>query len=434
MRKRETEALVVGAGPVGMLAALALAERGVGVEIVDEEWRSAARSYALGLHGQTLELLDELDRSSDHSDGEGLVARLIERGHKLERVAFYDREEARAAVDLGSLRGDYPFLLVLPQKDLEDLLEERLERHGVRVEWNHRLAELEVGEGGPSRAVVERLGKESTGYSVATTVWVVEKRREVTARWVIGADGHRSRVRRALGVEFPALGEPELFAVFEVGARAGAADELRVVLEDSRANVLWPLGPGRRRWSFQLDAAELDESRPDKSRLAVQVGRESYPFLSRESLERWLAERAPWFDAPVGEIAWSVAVQFERRLAESLGRDGVWLAGDAAHLGPPIGVHSMNRGLAEAIALAERMAGGGGGEGRSEVGGPAFEDYERSVRSGWRGLLELAEGKGVEATAEADPWVAERAGRILSCLPASGEDLEQLAGQLGLKI
>jgi len=83
------------------------------------------------------------------------------------------------------------------------------------------------------------------------------------------------------------------------------------------------------------------------------------------------------------------------------------------------------------MALAERMAAGGNG---GAAGGPAFEDYERSVRSGWQGLLELAEGKAVEATAEADPWVAERAGRILSCLPASGDDLTQLAGQLGLKV
>ena len=428
-KARDIEALVVGAGPVGMLAALALAERGVAVEIVDEEWRATARSYALALHAATLERLDRME------SGDGLVDQLLARGHRVDRIAFYDGQSARATVDLGALGGNHPFVLVLPQKDLEDLLEERLERHGVHVRWNHRLAELQVGESGErSRAVVEHLGKESTGYSVATTVWVVEKSLKLAPRFVVGADGHRSRVRHALGVDFPSLGEPELYAVFEVGSSAGPAEEVRVVLgEDGSpaggsADVLWPLGPDRRRWSFQVppEALERDDARrPDKSRLAVQVGRQSYPHLSRESLEALLAERAPWFEGPLGDLAWSVAVQFERRLATELGRDGVWLAGDAAHLGPPIGVHSMNAGLAEALELAQAIA----------AGAPdTLEPYGHAVRAAWRQLLDLSDGKGVEATSDADPWVARHAGRILASLPAAGDDRKKLAEQLGLRV
>jgi NADPH-dependent dioxygenase len=429
VKRIEAEALVVGAGPVGMLAALSLAERGVRVEIVDEEWRSTARSYALALHPRTLELLDDLSRSGGSGDGD-LVGALVARGHRIERVAFYDREEPRATVDISALGRKFPFVLVIPQKDLEDLLEERLERHGVEVKWNHRLADLAVGNGGPPKATVERLAKESTGYSVATTVWVVEKTLEIVADHVIGADGHRSRVRRALRVDFPSYAEAELYAVFELDAEAtpdaAVADELRVVMGDGAADVLWPLGDGRCRWSFQVEASTVDVERPDKSRLAVQVGRHSYPFLSREDLETLIAARAPWFGEPEGDLAWSVAVQFERRLVSSLGRNGVWLAGDAAHLGPPIGVHSMNAGLAEALDLTSRIADGGGEE-RLSV-------YDRDVRAGWGKLLELSEGKGIEATADADPWVRDHAARILTCLPATGDDLARLAEQLGLKI
>lgn len=425
-KPRTIEALVVGAGPVGMLVALALAERGFGVEIVDEEWRATSRSYALALHAATLERLDTIE------SGDGLVDRLLDRGHRVDRIAFYDGTEGstpRATVELGELGGSHPFVLVLPQKDLEDLLEERLERHGVHVRWNHRLAELEVGaRGDRSRAVVEHLGKESTGYSVATTVWVVEKTLDLAPRFVVGADGHRSRVRQALGVDFPELGSPELYAVFELGSTAGPAEEVRVVLHDGASDVLWPLGPDRRRWSFQVrpEALERDDrKRPDKSRLAVQVGRHSYPYLSRESMEALITERAPWFEGPLGELAWSVAVQFERRLAAELGRDGVWLAGDAAHLGPPIGVHSMNAGLAEALQLADGLTAGAG---------DALQSYGHSVRAAWRQLIDLSEGKGVEATPDADPWVAQHAGPILASLPAAGDDRKKLAEQLGLRV
>jgi 2-polyprenyl-6-methoxyphenol hydroxylase-like FAD-dependent oxidoreductase len=434
VKRIESEALVVGAGPVGMLAALALAQRGIGVEIVDEEWRSTARSYALALHSRSLELLDALDRSGGGPGGGDLVGALVARGHRIERVAFYDRDEPRATVDVSALGGKFPFVLVIPQKDLEDLLEERLEGHGVRVQWNHRLADLAVGNGGPPKATVERLAKESTGYSVATTVWVVEKTLEIIADFVIGADGHRSRVRRALRAEFPSRGDADLYAVFELDAgtasgaspELGSAEEVRVVMADGGTDVLWPLGGGRYRWSFQVEASTVDVERPDKSRLAVQVGRHSYPFLSREDLETLITARAPWFGEPAGELAWSVAVQFERRLVSSLGRNGVWLAGDAAHLGPPIGVHSMNAGLAEVLELASKIAEGGEEE--------ALVAYDREVRAGWGRLLDLSEGEGVEATADADPWVRERAGRILACLPASGGDLARLAEQLGLKV
>src|SRR4051812_8294061 len=79
------EVLVAGAGPVGLMAALALAEQGIQVQIVDQEKRPAARSYALALHPQSLRLLDEV----------GLADELLERAHRIERLAFYEGMERR---------------------------------------------------------------------------------------------------------------------------------------------------------------------------------------------------------------------------------------------------------------------------------------------------------------------------------------------------
>ena len=78
LRKSSTEALVVGAGPVGLFAALKLAREGIEVEIIDSQWRSAARSYALALHASTLELLD----------GFGLSDSLLEAGRKVASVGL----------------------------------------------------------------------------------------------------------------------------------------------------------------------------------------------------------------------------------------------------------------------------------------------------------------------------------------------------------
>ncbi len=417
VRKHETEALVVGAGPVGLLAALVLAERGVHVEVIDEEWRTTARSYALALHPRTLELLDEV----------GLASELVAQGHRIDRVVFYDGESRRAEVSLTDLSAPFPFVLVMPQKALEGVLEQRLEKRKVRVRWNHRLADLALGGENPV-ATIEGLAKESTGYSVATTIWVVESETVTTSRFVVGADGHRSGVRRALGTGFDSWGESELYAVFEFHADAPDLDEVRVVLDGGTTNVLWPLGGGRFRWSFQVETSTIDVDRPDKSRLAVQVGKQAYPYLGRADLVALIERRAPWFQGSIGDLDWSVAVQFERRLAGSFGQDGVWLAGDAAHLATPVGVHSMNLGLSEAHDLAEAIV----DVLRHGATETPLEDYGRRGRETWLALFAAEEG-GVEAP-KAEAWVAERAGRIVSCLPATGDDLARLARQVGLTV
>ena len=59
--RKKPEVLVVGAGPAGMCAALCLVQRGIRVQIIDKQWRSGARSYALALHGESLRVLEGLD-------------------------------------------------------------------------------------------------------------------------------------------------------------------------------------------------------------------------------------------------------------------------------------------------------------------------------------------------------------------------------------
>ena len=137
----------------------------------------------------------------------------------------------------------------------------------------------------------------------------------------------------------------------------------------------------------------------------------------------------PWFDAELGEIAWSVSVRFERRIAEPFGRGRVWLAGDAGHLAAPIGVHSMNVGLREASDLAARIE----GVLRREEGLDGLAAYGEARRREWRQLLGL-DGRPSPAGTEADRWLAARAGRLMRALPASGVDLQRLLAQVGLEL
>jgi 2-polyprenyl-6-methoxyphenol hydroxylase-like FAD-dependent oxidoreductase len=412
LHRHDPEVLVAGAGPVGLFSALRLARAGVRVQIVDRERDTAANSYALALHPRSVALLDEV----------GLAGEVLRQAVHVKTVAFYEGSERKAEVALADLDGDFHEVLVLPQSVVEDLLVQALIERRVPVLWNHRLGEIEP-ENGQVRVGVDRLGKHSTGYASALTEWVVEKTTESRVSFVVGADGHDSFVRRRLGLDYEPVGPSSLFAVFEFSVDAPVASEVRVVLDEQATSVLWPLPGGRCRWSFEVrDGGEILDRRA-KNRLAVQIGGRAYPYLDASHLSSLLRERAPWFTGTPADVHWSLLVRFERRLASGYGAGRTWLAGDAAHMTGPVGVQSMNVGLREAALLTDAMLAVLGGTGKPEL----LRGYEARFLAEWRTLLGLTAPEG---PAPSDPWIASRRSRLLSCLPASGEDLTRLVGRI----
>jgi 2-polyprenyl-6-methoxyphenol hydroxylase-like FAD-dependent oxidoreductase len=415
MREERTEVLVVGAGPVGLLTAILLAEAGIEVKIIDREERTTARSYACALHTRVLKLLSPM----------GLAAPVIERGRRIQTVAFYDGAARRAEVKLAELGGEFPFMVILPQNEFEGVLEERLRNAGVTVNWNHRFDDVQ-NAGETVVANVEELGATATGYIVPHWEGVVKRSFPVRAQFLVGADGFDSLVRRRLSIENTCVAEPALFAAYEFEPEEKVEDEVRVVLDESTTNVLWPLPGNKYRWTFQVLESEMPSGFPAKERRGARFAQKAVDERIRQYVQRVAKQRAPWFSAGVKEITWCTEVVFEQRVARQFGRDRCWLAGDAAHQTGPVGVQSMNVGLAEASALAGALR----KVLREKAPLSVLEACDREWQGEWRRLLGLA--GGLKPGTESSPWVRERCGRILPCLPASHEDLPRLAGQLGL--
>jgi 2-polyprenyl-6-methoxyphenol hydroxylase-like FAD-dependent oxidoreductase len=392
----DPEVLVVGAGPVGLVAALFLQQSGVRVEIVDMDQRTTQHSYALAIHPRTLLTLDEA----------GLSGALIGAGRKLTKVAYYEGAARRAEIDYSALWSLHPYLLVVRQSLLERAAEQALRQKSVNVRWGHRLQSLAADDGHPT-AEVATLDQVATGYPVARNEWLVARSDTVRPAYVIGADGYDSAVRRMAGIEMESHGEGQVFSVYEIEASGDLPEEVRVVLDADSTSVYWPLEGGRCRWGFQVADASQHEA-------------------STERLQQLLAGRASWFKARPTEIYWSTLALFESRLARSFGRGGVWLAGDSAHHAAPVGVHSMNSGLVEARDLAGRIS-----RILREGAPPSLlEEYGRGKHAAWQRLFGAT--RTVRARDGADAWVRQNAARIVACLPASGDDLEALLGQIGL--
>ncbi|MGO8676218.1 MAG: FAD-dependent oxidoreductase [Limisphaerales bacterium] len=413
--KTEIDALVVGAGPVGMFTALALAHHGIRTRIIDKEARTAGHSYACALHPSSLKLLFDFGVGKD----------LVERGRHINSVAFFDGNSRRAELALSKMPGDYPFVLVLEQSGLEDLLEETLQSKGVKIEWNRRLQDLQTEDDGVT-ATVERFASSGHGFIVPEFEPSVESVETIRAAIVIGADGQNSMVRRRLNIDSYHFREPQEFAVYETELADDPGDEMRVVLAAATANVMWPLTGNRCRWSFQMVASDPPEEFPAKDRERLIMVEPAWDQSKRDTLDWLLRQRAPWFNAAIKKITWGTRVNFDWRLAHNFGKNRCWLAGDSAHQTSPVGMQSMNVGLREAsdlaAALKEIL--------RHRAALSLLQVYDTQQLAEWRRLLGLAGGPQVSE--KTNDWVQQHRGRIVSSVPASGNDLVRLLKSLGL--
>jgi 2-polyprenyl-6-methoxyphenol hydroxylase-like FAD-dependent oxidoreductase len=382
--------------------------------VIDMEARIAGHTYACALHPQSLKLLDEL----------GLAAEAIRSGRSLHSLAFYDGTARRAEVHFADLPVEFPFVLVLSQSALEDLLERELVKQGGHVRWNHRLSDLRC-EPDSAAATIEKLVEPMASCILPDGARAVQDKREERFPFVIGADGRDSFVRERLQIDYESFGEGEAFVVYEFATNADLPHEVRVVLDEKTTNVMWPLSDNRCRWSFQLSPAEvLGETKG--RRPLVNKPSEMEKALVQHA-RKLLEQRAPWFDGNITEIEWWVGGYFERRLATRFGQDRCWLAGDAAHRTSPVGVQSLNLGLKEAVDLTGAIT-----KILHESGAPRLlEDYDAMHREEWARLLKPG---AVEQVAPVNPWAASHRDRLLSCIPASGHQLDSLLNQLGLHL
>jgi len=385
-----TQVLVVGGGPVGLLAALRLRQRGVEVRVVDQQSEHRAHSFPVVLHPQSLRLLQDV----------GVSAALFWRGRPVTRLTVYTEHERRAVLELPKVPGIGAGVLTLPQDGLRQALCNALRERGVNVEYDTRLAMLQQD----ARSVWGRLVHEEPSRLLLSGY-----RSEINAfqaDFVIGADGYDSTVRSALGIELVNHGKLESFAFFDApSSRAG--HEAHLALSEDYCNSIFPLQGGKARFSFQL-------------------GRSLNKVLDASALQDLVMARTPWFTEPVTGCDWSGVAEFRRALASSFGQGRVWLAGEAAHLTGPLGVQSLNVGLDEANDLALRIA-----DALSSPGTPSFGSHYEAHRSRqWRELLGLSES--VQPRPDCAEWTRRHLSHLAACLPASEGDLKELLAQLRL--
>ncbi len=309
----EVDVLIVGAGPTGLVLASWLARLSVRLRIVDQAPQPGTTSRAVAIQGRTLELYDQM----------GLARAVVARGQRAEAANLWaaGRRTARAPLgDLGRGLSPFPFALIFPQDEHEQLLIDDLAQLGVVVERGVSLVALDDG-GDVATATLEDAGGART---------------RCAARFVAGCDGAHSNVRGALGIGFPGGTYEHLFYVADVEARGAAVNgEINVSLESNDFLVVFPMkGAGRVRLIGTMRAdGEREPGWDDVSRAPI----------AHMHLE---VDRVHWFST----------YHVHHRVADRYRRGRAFLAGDAAHIHSPVGGQGMNTGIGDAINLAWKLA------------------------------------------------------------------------------
>ncbi|GAB0114293.1 FAD-dependent monooxygenase [Acidisoma sp. C75] len=311
------DALIVGAGPVGLTLAAELARYGLTTRLIDKAASPTTTSKALVIWSRTLELMDRMGCT------EAFLAAGI-RGHG---ASIRSGGAILGHARLDSIPSAYNFSLMIPQRDTERLLAAHLAACGGEVERCLTLT-----------------GFEDQGDQVVARLSAADGTEEVQhARWLIGCDGAHSTVRRALGLAFEGAPEPNDWVLADVmlhGPEAPPADEVTLYLHRQGLLVVFPMPGPRFRLVANLGQAEPGVTRPEPTLGAVQA------LIDARAGGGFAAEDPQWL----------ANFRVHERKVADYGSGRVFLAGDAAHIHSPAGGQGMNTGMQDAINLAWKLA------------------------------------------------------------------------------
>ncbi|MBV1850626.1 FAD-dependent oxidoreductase [Catellatospora tritici] len=311
----QTDVLVVGAGPTGLTLACDLARRGVAVRIIDRAPEFPRGSRGKGLSPRSLEVFDDL----------GVIEPMLAAGATHLRHRKYRGAEVVAEVDpeagvVPTPDRPYPTGLMIPQWRVEQLLRERLADFGVAVELDAELRGFDQHADGVTATV---------GQS------------RIQARYLVGCDGGRSTVRKALGLSLRGhTPDVQLMAVGDVEVDGLGRDAWHQWFTGDGAIMLCPL-PGTD--AFQVQAShEVD-----------QDGAPLEPTLARfqQTFDRVAAVPG----VRLRDLTWRSSYRVNVRMVDQLRVGRVFLAGDAAHVHPIAGGLGMNTGVQDAYNLGWKL-------------------------------------------------------------------------------
>ena len=360
--------IVVGAGPVGMVTALALAKEGVPVTVLDRLADIPTDHRASTLHPSTLAMLEPL----------GMTTEALERGLRSPHFQFRDRAtgEIVAEFDYALLAGEtpFPFALQLEQHKTIGIAEARARAFDCfDLRRGHEVVDMR--QSADAVEVDVRLPDGTLGG--------------LSGRYLIGCDGGRSVVRKATGIDFPGFTWEERFIIVSTRFDFGAADGFRY-----RNYIAHP-----EQWSAIIKVPGEDGRGVWRALFPAFTDQPDEEVLADDWIQARFAECLP-YDPPY-EIEHRNLYAIHQRVAASFRRGRAMLAGDAAHVNNPVGGMGMNSGIHDGLNLAAKLVAIWRGEGDEDL----LDLYDRQRRPMAEKYVQAQSIRNKEMLSERDPEI-----------------------------
>ena len=347
IERHDCDVLIAGAGPVGQVLALLLAQQGLLVSVVERWEQPYPLPRAVAISHDVLRVVRQLGL------GEELAPLLEPWGQDGQRFTLQDASGqtlTESSFILDSESG-FPNMSGFSQPDLEQLLERRVHSDPLIVQYRGFSLEALSDDGSGVSATI----RPHTGFAPIPD----RQPRVVRAAFAVGCDGANSTVRSLLGVEVTDLGFNRDWLVVDVVPHSPPTwlPYACQHLDPARSTTLVPAGPGRRRWEFMIMPSDDQET--------VDTDENAWRLLK------------PWKIHPGNaELVRHARYTFRGRWANQWRQGRVILAGDAAHQMPPFMGQGFNSGIRDAANLAWRLALLVRGEGRDSL----LDDYTTERR------------------------------------------------------
>jgi len=314
--KNETEVLVVGAGPTGLMMACQLAIHNIRFRIIDKTEDHTTQSRAMVLQARSLEIFDQM----------GIAQRAIEIGQIADGFGAFFHSKSPVKISLRGISESsthFPFLLMLEQAKTEKLLSDFLMSQGHFVERKSTFISFEENEQGIISIIKNTDGIEEKIYT----------------KYIIGCDGTHSQVREQMNLPFIGSTYPQSLFVLDCKLDITLPEnEFYFSFNGKYITGLFPLKEGR----YRILGTVPDEL-------------EGSDTITFNDIKKGFEKRVP-VDISLRDPEWISMYHAHHQYAPAFKKGNCFIAGDAAHIHSPIGGQGMNTGLQDAYNLAWKLS------------------------------------------------------------------------------
>ncbi|MGH1363277.1 MAG: FAD-dependent oxidoreductase [Calditrichia bacterium] len=292
------EILIVGAGPSGLSMAIFLNELGYRPRIIDKKSKISEYSKALGVNPRTLEIFESF----------GITEAFLSNGRQMNAINIWREDKHVLRNDFRKAKHKYPFMLIQPQKESEEILLNELNKRNIKLEYDTDFTSVKVDKN-QHKALIQKSSQHH----------------EIPYDYLIGADGGQSKVRELSGLKYEGLRYDEEWELYDI--------ELEMELDQDEGHIrLFPEG----------------------GVLMIRLKGNVWRVAGRmNSILNYLPK-----NTKLGTITWESKFRIHHKIATKLISENTGIIGDAAHLHSPVGARGMNLGIEDAYILSNLIKDG----------------------------------------------------------------------------